>query len=139
MLTIEKTNDVLIINELDQLCFLDQSYNINTYKNMIKNHYFYLIRKEDKIIGFFIILNLGKEIEVIKIGIKNEWRRKGYAFKALNIFLTTYDFKKCFLEVSKNNINAINLYFKLGFKNVSTRKKYYQDGSDALNFIYIKS
>ncbi len=139
MLTIEKTNDLLLINNLDKICFSNQWYSINTYENMVKNHELYLIKKQGENVGFLIVLILGKEIEIIKIGIVEKQRRKGFAFQALNIFLNAYDYEKCYLEVSNKNTNAIKLYLKLGFKKTNIRKRYYQDGSDALNFIYIKS
>ena len=41
--------------------------------------------------------------------------------------------KRIILEVSKNNIAAINMYKKLGFKKVSTRKKYYRIGANFLD------
>jgi ribosomal-protein-alanine N-acetyltransferase len=35
------------------------------------------------------------------------------------------------LEVRPSNLNAINLYIKSGFKQVSVRKAYYNNGEDA--------
>ena len=43
---------------------------------------------------------------------------------------------KLFLEVRENNAAAKRLYENLGFTCVSTRKKYYADGENAL--VYIK-
>ena len=37
-----------------------------------------------------------------------------------------------FLEVRSSNTPAINLYKKAGFTNLSVRKKYYDDGEDAV-------
>ncbi len=39
------------------------------------------------------------------------------------------------LEVSSNNIAAINLYKSLAFRQISIRRNYYRDGSDALVFL----
>ena len=39
---------------------------------------------------------------------------------------------KIYLEVSSSNMPALNLYSRLGFKKVGIRKKYYQDGMDAI-------
>ena len=36
--------------------------------------------------------------------------------------------KRIILEVSKNNIAAINMYKKVGFKKISKRKNYYRIG-----------
>ena len=40
--------------------------------------------------------------------------------------------KKIFLEVSTNNFPALNLYKNNGFVQISVRKNYYEDGSDAI-------
>jgi cellulose biosynthesis protein BcsQ len=40
--------------------------------------------------------------------------------------------EKIFLEVRKSNIPAKSLYEKIGYKEISVRKKYYSDGEDAV-------
>ena len=40
--------------------------------------------------------------------------------------------EKVFLEVRDSNLPAIGAYEKFGFKKISVRKKYYQDGENAL-------
>ncbi len=41
------------------------------------------------------------------------------------------------LEVNSNNIKAINLYKKFGFKQVGNRKNYYSDGDGLLLTKYL--
>ena len=43
--------------------------------------------------------------------------------------------EKVFLEVKNTNPSAYSLYKKRGFKDLSVRKKYYPDGSDAIVMI----
>ena len=45
-----------------------------------------------------------------------------------------YGVDEIFLEVRPTNSSAIKLYEKLGFENISVRKKYYSDGEDAMVF-----
>jgi ribosomal protein S18 acetylase RimI-like enzyme len=47
-----------------------------------------------------------------------------------NYLFKNEKYTKIFLEVSEENIGAINLYNKLGFKVISERKGYY-NGIDA--------
>ena len=42
------------------------------------------------------------------------------------------ELKKLFLEVRESNEVAINLYIKFGFKKISKRTKYYDDGETAV-------
>lgn len=45
-----------------------------------------------------------------------------------------YQVETLFLEVRVSNSIAIKLYDKCGFKHISTRKRYYEDGEDAQIF-----
>ena len=69
----------------------------------------------------------------MSIATNNEYRKKGYAnlllekseevLKDLNII-------KIFLEVRSKNVNAINLYKKNNFNEMSVRKNYYKEPDD---------
>ena len=41
------------------------------------------------------------------------------------------------LEVNEHNINAIKLYRKFGFRDIGTRRKYYEGKEDAIVMTYI--
>ena len=49
--------------------------------------------------------------------------------KALNLIFKDRA-KSCTLDVRKSNLRAINVYNKLGFKEIYVRKAYYNDGED---------
>ena len=80
--------------------------------------------EDKKIVGFVSFFHVKDEIEIIKICINKPHQRKNYGsiildeIKRLNI-------KKIFLEVSVENINAINFYLKNGFQKIGVRKGYY--------------
>ena len=84
--------------------------------------------EEDKITGYISFYQVMDEVEIIKIGIIKSYQRKGYGsflikeLKKLNI-------KKIFLEVSTENVKAINFYLKNGFKEIGLRKRYYKSKS----------
>ena len=64
-----------------------------------------------------------------QICVTSEKRRQGYGFRWMN-FLMQYaqanGIKRIFLEVSKENTRAKNLYQKCGFKEIGVRKGYYK-------------
>ena len=63
------------------------------------------------------------------------YRRKGVATKLLSEaigMLKNLGVNRLLLEVNETNIGAIELYKKLGFKQISIRKKYYKGQFDAL-------
>lgn len=64
-----------------------------------------------------------------------EHRRQGHGQQLLKTLLQTARQRGCsiaMLEVSRNNIAAIQLYERNGFNTVHTRRAYYNDGADAL-------
>ncbi len=134
---VQKTNNIVLIHELDKQCF-DKPYSMETYKNMMDNHIFFVLSNNKINLGFIIFLVVDENVELIKIGIIKKYRQKGFASYFLTEVIKTINFKKMFLEVSTNNIPAIKLYQKLGFYQINTRKSYYENGSDAIVLCYNK-
>ena len=90
--------------------------------------------EKDKIIGFLLYSLIYDRIEIEQFEVITKERRKGIGDKLLKYLIEKYqdtDIKNITLEVKEDNIIAINLYKKYGFKNVSTREKYY-DGINGL-------
>jgi ribosomal protein S18 acetylase RimI-like enzyme len=85
---------------------------------------------DNQIIGY-IIFSISDTIEILKIFVKEEFIKKGIV-KQLIDYVANNNVQDIFLEVSSSNINAINFYLKLNFKQINIRKKYYDDGSDAI-------
>ena len=91
----------------------------------------FLYIENNKLIGFIHIQDLIDEIDIINIVISEENRRKGYASKLIEYVINYANNKKIILEVSDQNINAINLYKKYNFIEINRRKGYY-NGIDAI-------
>ena len=90
--------------------------------------------EKDKIIGFLLYSLIYDRIEIEQFEVTTKERRKGIGNKLLNYLVEKYqdnNIKNITLEVKEDNIVAINLYKKYGFKKVSTREKYY-DGINGL-------
>ena len=90
--------------------------------------------EKDKIIGFLLYSLIYDRIEIEQFEVTTKERRKGIGNKLLNYLVEKYqdnNIKNITLEVKEDNIIAINLYKKYGFKKVSTREKYY-DGINGL-------
>ena len=84
--------------------------------------------------GFIEFQQVDDFADLHNIEVKPENQRKGYGAKLLAIFLDQMRSRgvtEVILEVRVDNEQAINLYRKFGFEEVSIRKNYYQDGCDA--------
>ena len=79
-----------------------------------------------------IITNIN-ECEIYYIEILKEFRGKHFGYNLLRNFLKklkNLNILYVFLEVRINNIIAINLYKKLNFLYIGTRKKYYYNPTE---------
>lgn len=82
---------------------------------------FYMIWKEETLIGYFRLSNFSRANNNIYIGadIHPAHQGKGHAYQAYTMFIpklfNMYDLHKISLEVLATNTRAINLYKRLGF------------------------
>ena len=104
--------------------------NYNPIINDFSKIYIYEINNE--IVGFVLFSIMYEKCEIIDIFVDEKERRKGIARSLIEEIINDFDIENITLEVSNNNISAINLYEKLGFIKVATRKNYYEDSDGIL-------
>lgn len=87
---------------------------------------------DNVLIGFIHVLRTFECLEIINVVVDSNYRNRGIATELINYVMNYYDgLEYLLLEVNENNINAVNLYKKLGFEVINIRKKYYGN-DDAL-------
>ena len=119
-------DDLLKLIEIDKDVF-EYSASIMDFKNYFNEDKIKIWKISDQIVvGFIVFYRVKDEIEIIKIGIMKSCQRKNYGSLIINKIKKIKDIKKIFLEVSVENTQAINFYFKNGFKKIGTRKAYYK-------------
>ena len=132
-----KKSDYKTLIQIEKSIFKDP-ISVNELKNfeMNESHVIWKIEKI-KIIGFVCFFHVRDEIEIIKICIIKSHQRKNYGSILINE-IKKLNIKKIFLEVSIENVNAINFYLKNGFQKIGVRKGYYANDKssriDALRF-----
>jgi ribosomal-protein-alanine acetyltransferase len=89
-------------------------------------------RVNSEIAGFAIArVDIGRNTSfghILTVDIAPAYRRKGIAQKLLQEIETIFrekGIKECHLEVREDNVAALNLYQKLGYKKVGKLEKYY--------------
>ena len=68
------------------------------------------------------------DIEILGIGVLEEYRKKGVATELMDLLITYFEtskYEKIILEVRESNTSAQSLYKKYNFKYFGKRKKYY--------------
>ena len=90
------------------------------------------IYKDNNLISFMLgdLISIEKnaEYEILVLYVKKSERREGFASKLLKYIekqKKNLNLKKIYLEVSKNNNNAIYLYKKNKYNLINIRKNYY--------------
>ncbi|NEW66198.1 ribosomal protein S18-alanine N-acetyltransferase [Carnobacteriaceae bacterium zg-84] len=90
------------------------------------NRTIYFVSKEG-FIGCQYILN---EAEITNIAVSTKYQGKGHAkalWQMMHSFFSEKHIDTCFLEVRESNESARRFYEKIGFRLMSTRKKYYKN------------
>ena len=125
-----RKNDYTTLIQIEKSTFQDHSFE-NEFKILGKqnSHVIWKI-EEKKIIGFVSFFHVKDEIEIIKICIIKSHQRKNYGSILINE-IKKLKIKKIFLEVSVENINAIDFYLKNGFKKIGVRKRYYANNKNS--------
>ena len=87
--------------------------------------------RDEEVAGYSISTLIYDEIHVFKIAVSRCHRRKGVAIELLSDTFNFYEKMgalSVILEVRTTNTPAIELYKKLGFEIIRTRKNYYGRG-----------
>lgn len=117
--------------KLHELCFPHKPWTADDFADLKKSGCDIIASQN----GFIVWRTVADEAEIITIGVNPDNRKQGIATAMLTLVeneLRKIGIKKIFLEVSTNNLPALNLYKNNGFTQISVRKKYYDDGSDAI-------
>ena len=79
----------------------------------------------DKVLGYLEIRLVDGVVDIMNLFVNEEERRKGIATSLMNEMIEKEEYSRIMLEVNENNTEAIRLYNKLGFKEISLRERYY--------------
>ncbi len=129
----EYNEDVLEeIYNLEVEIFGRNAYKKEQIREMLESpEYKIFIFKElnKKIVSYLIVYDSFDIYEIMKIGVREKSRKKGYGTILLNDFIKKYN-KGLLLEVRESNLSAIKFYEKNDFKKISIRKNYYCDNGE---------
>jgi ribosomal-protein-alanine N-acetyltransferase len=120
--------------EIEKECFAEEAFKKNQISLLLEDYNSIGLMAEEsgEIVGFIVgmIYPNGKVVSghILTIDVLPSHRRKGIGEKLLkemeNIFAQK-GVQACLLEVREGNVAAINLYHKLGYKDVGRLENYY--------------
>lgn len=136
------------LDDIEQVCMIEQEafptpWTAEAFYNELTTNFFahYLvIEKDEQLIGYGGMWTIIDEAHITNIAIRKPYqglklgeqlltRMQEAAFKA--------GIKRMTLEVRVSNIVAQNLYKKLGFYTVGTRKEYYTDNNEDAYIMWV--
>ncbi|UFN43862.1 GNAT family N-acetyltransferase [Nocardioides okcheonensis] len=87
----------------------------------------------DDLAGYAVTMSAGDIVDLLRIGVRPDARRRGLATLLLDEMLVgTDDASRMLLEVSVANAEALGFYVARQFSVIDVRPHYYRDGSEAL-------
>ena len=99
-----------------------------------QNSIFHVAKCEGEVVGYVLAIVKEATCHIISIAVKRAWRGRGLGERLMRRSLEECKSRGssiAVLEVSTDNIPAINLYKKLGFKVKKVLKGYYRGRKDA--------
>ena len=131
-------DSILVIeNESFKKPFSKENLLYEISENPVSN--FYILESEQKVIGFIDYWVTFDSATIDQIAIKKSERNKGFASfllnSAINLLKESGEISFFTLEVRKSNAAAKALYKKFGFKEITIKSKYYDDGEDAIYMV----
>ena len=125
--------DIPAILEIENISF-QNPWRASTFSGEIANRgisYPYVIvhRNRERIIGYIIYWKIQEEVQICNFAIHPDFRKKGIGEAVIRSVIKAIQRDGgvyVFLEVRPSNLAARNLYKKLGFKILGSRKDYYQ-------------
>ncbi len=97
------------------------------------------LSKNDDLIGFVTYLACLEEARILNIAVLKEFQNKGYGKKLLIEALKdakNNNLRYAMIDVRVNNLKAVSLYTKLGFRILCMRKNYYDTDINQLEDSY---
>ena len=85
---------------------------------------------DSTVVGYAVVSDAGDAVDLQRLGVHPDRRRAGIA-RALLAEAVAAD-ERVLLEVSAVNGGALAFYAAEGFTEISRRRRYYRDGSDAV-------
>jgi ribosomal-protein-alanine N-acetyltransferase len=142
-LNIEKITfyDLKEIQEIEKRCY-SNPWVYQSLENELRLPFafHYKFKIDSKIAGYCFCTFLSDNLHINNFCIDKKYQNKGNGFKFLKSLIEeakNKGVKIITLEVATNNLKALNLYEKTGFKKDRHIRKFYSNGNDALRMFLV--
>ncbi len=121
---------------VEELCF-NSGFARKTFEKELENKLaFYVVaQNDDEVLGYAGLWNMCGCADIMNVAVRPDARRQGMAEKMLCLledYCKRNSILEINLEVRVGNVPARQLYEKMGYKEISTRKGYYDGKEDGV-------
>lgn len=123
-------------------CFATSAWDLMTWERLFANRKLFVSMdvQQELLTGFAVAAQGADEGELLRIGVREQWRRKGVGGRLLENIIQTLGnsgIATLYLEVREDNQPAVEFYRQCGCEQTGRRNNYYsQPVGDALLFSY---
>lgn len=133
MIRLATAKDIDQLMGIENACF-SRPYSVESFLSDIEGDKVKVFVEDNagELLAFISVYVFLDEANLQQIAVLEKYRKKGIASNLIEYavnYLTDAKVKRFYLEVNENNLIAIKVYEKLGFKKVITRKNYYGNQS----------
>lgn len=127
--------DLDAVMEIERQVFIDPWSRKSYEFEIIENRYSLplVLEYAGKIVGYAVVWQVYEEFHIASLAIAPAQQGRGWGKYLLETLLKLADNADyALLEVRPSNTRAIRMYEQFGFTRLGVRKRYYQNGEDAL-------
>lgn len=131
-----RASDAIALFDLSKECFPFEFYSLQDIEYEIASDasVFYVAETSDSVVvGFSVSHYIIDELELLQIGISEQYRNLGVGHKLLSSLFSwgkLNSIRAVYLELRSQNIKALNFYEKNGFAKLYLRRNYYKNPID---------
>lgn len=124
-----KVQDLKSLFELENMVFCNDPFALskNSLRYHILKNYLYIFKIDEKIVGYILWLERKSYFRLYSLAVNVEFQGLKIASKLLLYSFENLKNKDYSLEVKVENIKALKLYEKFGFKIKKVLKNYYEN------------
>lgn len=126
--TLEDIDSIYEIEVANIRCPLSKMLITDDFK---RNNYIYVVAKDnEEVVGYITLSYILETADIISVAVKDGYKGKNIFSQMLSFMeniLKEKNVEEIFLDVRESNSSAIKAYTKNNFKQISTRKNYYEN------------
>lgn len=121
--------DVAVVSDIERRSY-DFPWSHGVFRDCLLAGYTCIVlERESQVVGYAILSVAAGEAHVLNLCVDPDFRGIGYGDRLLDEILQrarNASVREVFLEVRPSNVNALALYRKKGFRQIASRRAYYQ-------------